>query len=198
MSSSRHAESLGRQNARSLSDDLKLISSRLNKGEGILGELLHDGAVSNELRLAITSFRITGYNASEATGEMKLAARHLNHGGGLVSKLLTDSLYAHTFDTTMQNIAVAGTKIKVMSEEIQQITAKMNNSSNAVGVLLTDTVFAENLKETLENTSTATYKLDENMTAMRHNFLFRGYFKKQKKLQKKDSINEAKLVVLSQ
>lgn len=183
-------------NARSLSNDLKIISSRLNKGEGILGELLHDGPVSSELRQVITALRTTGDNATEATAEIKQAVANINHGDGLITRLLTDSIYAHTFDTTMQNISVAGKNVKQMSAQLQQITGRMNYKSNAVGILLTDTAFAENLRSTMENTSSATYKLDENMEAMRHNFLFRGYFKKQKKLQKKDTLKVSKGLVL--
>jgi phospholipid/cholesterol/gamma-HCH transport system substrate-binding protein len=51
--------------------------------------------------------------------------------------------------------------------------------------LLSDSVFADRLRVTVENAETASAKLDENMEAMQHNFLFRGYFKKKDK-------NEAK------
>ena len=36
-------------NTRSITDDLKLISSRLSKGEGVFGELLHDGQISSDV-----------------------------------------------------------------------------------------------------------------------------------------------------
>ena len=68
-----------------------------------------------------------------------------------------------------------------MTEELKEVISNLNNKNNAIGVLLTDTTFANKLRETLENAESASVKLDENMEAMQHNFLLRGYFKKQKK-----------------
>jgi phospholipid/cholesterol/gamma-HCH transport system substrate-binding protein len=55
--------------------------------------------------------------------------------------------------------------------------------------LLTDTAFARKLKSTLSNAKSASAKLDENMEALQHNFLLRGYFRKQKKAQEKKAKN---------
>jgi phospholipid/cholesterol/gamma-HCH transport system substrate-binding protein len=68
-----------------------------------------------------------------------------------------------------------------MTEDLKEVISKLNTKNNAIGVLLSDTTFANKLRETLENAESASIKLDENMEAMQHNFLLRGYFKKQKK-----------------
>jgi phospholipid/cholesterol/gamma-HCH transport system substrate-binding protein len=41
------------------------------------------------------------------------------------------------------------------------------------------------MENTLINAESASGKLDENMEAMQHNFLLRGYFKKKKKNEQK-------------
>jgi phospholipid/cholesterol/gamma-HCH transport system substrate-binding protein len=41
------------------------------------------------------------------------------------------------------------------------------------------------LKKSMRSVRTSTEKLDVNMEAMRHNFLFKGYFKDLEKEQKK-------------
>lgn len=173
-------------NARSISDDLKLISSRLNKGEGIFGELLRDGPISNELRDGITSLKLAGENTNQVTGEAKKLMAEINHGDGLVAKLITDTTYAGTFENTLQNLSTTGANTKKMSDDLKEIIGRINTNDNAVGVLLSDTAFAQKLKLTLDNTESATLKLDQNMEAMKHNFLFRGYFRKQQKQQKKE------------
>jgi phospholipid/cholesterol/gamma-HCH transport system substrate-binding protein len=68
-----------------------------------------------------------------------------------------------------------------MTEDLQTIVVKLHSNDNAVGVLLSDSVFANKLKGTLNNAHDASIKLDENMVALQHNFLLRGYFRKQKK-----------------
>lgn len=172
-------------NTRSITDDLKLISSRLSKGEGVFGELLHDGQISSDLRAAILSLKSAGDNTNKATAELGVAMRQINKGDGLVNKLLTDTAYVSTFEDALTNVAKVSADTKKMSHDLQAVIAKINNNNNAVGVLLADTVFANKLKTTLDNAQSASVKLDENMEALQHNFLLRGYFKKQKKAEKK-------------
>jgi len=168
-------------NTRSLTDDLKLITARINKGDGIVGELLHDGPLSQDLRIAIASLRLAGENTNQATLNLKKMLDEVNSGDGLLAKLITDSTYAGTFEDALNNVAEVGKNSKAMSEDLKEVISKMNDKNNALGVLLTDTAFANKLRVTLENAESASVKLDENMEAMQHNFLLRGYFKKQKK-----------------
>jgi len=60
----------------------------------------------------------------------------------------------------------------------------MNNGNNAISLLLADSLFANRLKSTMQNAQSASAKLDENMEAMRHNFLLRGYFRKKARAAK--------------
>ena len=70
----------------------------------------------------------------------------------------------------------------------------MNDKSNSVGVLLADTAFAHRIQTIIKNSEKASYKLDENMEALKHNFLTRGYFRRQEKNAKKEKekLNQTK------
>ena len=48
-------------------------------------------------------------------------------------------------------------------------------------MLLHDEATATNMKAILKNLQTATEKLNEDLEALQHNFLLRGYFKKKAK-----------------
>jgi phospholipid/cholesterol/gamma-HCH transport system substrate-binding protein len=43
---------------------------------------------------------------------------------------------------------------------------------------MNDQELAARLKNTMANVETSTQKLDENMEALQHNFLLKGYFRK--------------------
>ncbi len=172
-------------NARAVTDDLKAISARLNSGQGILGELLQEGPISADLRATIASLRTSGENASAVTRDAKNLIREVRNGDGLIPKLLSDTTYADNFDATLSNISTAGENTKKISEDLRDMVEKMNRNDNAIGVLLADTVFAGKLKTTLDNAKSASIKLDENMEALQHNFLLRGYFRRQKKEEEK-------------
>lgn len=172
-------------NARAISDDIKLISNRLNKGEGIFGELIHEGPVALELRQAIGSVKRSGENMDRITAEAAVLVHQINDGNGLVSHLLNDTRYPIKVDSTLENLKATTKNAKAVSADLQVIVDKMKNNNNVAGVLLSDSLAAKELQQTLVNTNTASQKLDENMLALQHNFLFRGYFRKQKKAEAK-------------
>lgn len=177
-------------NTRSLTDDLRLITARINQGEGIMGELLNDGPLSKDLRIAVASLRAAGENTNQATHDLKQMLTEINSGDGLMTKLINDSTYSDKFEQTLSNLAAAGENSRAMTADLKQVIARFNDKNNAIGVLLADTTFANKLRETLQNAESASAKLDENMDAMQHNFLLRGYFKKQKKNeQNEQSVN---------
>jgi phospholipid/cholesterol/gamma-HCH transport system substrate-binding protein len=51
-------------------------------------------------------------------------------------------------------------------------------------MLLNDEQSANNIKITLQNLQSASKKLDEDLEAVQHNFLLRGFFKKKAKQEK--------------
>ena len=120
-------------------------------------------------------------NTNMATVDLQKLVAEVNNGNGLVAKLIKDSTYAVTFNAALQNVAEAGANAKVMSADLKEVIAKFNDKNNAIGVLVADSTFANKLRITLNNAQSASVKLNQNMEALKHNFLFRGYFKKQKK-----------------
>lgn len=49
------------------------------------------------------------------------------------------------------------------------------------GVVFNDKEVADNLRIAVENLRAGTKKFDEDMEALQHNFLFRGFFRKKAK-----------------
>jgi phospholipid/cholesterol/gamma-HCH transport system substrate-binding protein len=63
----------------------------------------------------------------------------------------------------------------------------MSDPGTPVGVLLSDRESGSDLKETLANLQQTTILLNEDLIAIRSNFLFRPYFKKQEREAKKEA-----------
>lgn len=171
-------------NTRTITDDLKLITAKLNKGQGIVGELLHDGELSLQVRDLVSSLKRASEHTNKTTEELQAMVKDLKEGNGLLAKLIHDSTYVTAFETTMANVKEVGDHSKVISNNLKDIIQKMDSNNSAIGVLLADPVFANKMRTTLSNAQSASAKLDENMEALQHNFLLRGYFRRQEK--KKD------------
>jgi len=174
------------ENTRSLTEDLKTLVAKLNKGQGAVGELLNeDGTISKDIRYAVAKLKETTVQTSQASGQLNLMMTKLNNGDGLISRLATDTSLVVVFNETFDNVKAVSRNAAAMSKNLEEVVKKMNNKNSAIGLVLTDTAFADKLKVTVDNAKSASIKLDENLEAMRHNFLFRRYFKKKEKEKEK-------------
>lgn len=173
------------ENTRIITEDLRRIAEGITAGKGIVGELLNDGALAQDIRGAIGNLQTTGANTARASAELQALVRELRTGPGLIPMLVSDTGYAQTFENALANIEKVSTDAGNLSQELRRLTDNVNSGDNAVGVLLSDSIVAKNLKETIANAALASEKLDENMEALRHNFLFRRYFRRQERRERK-------------
>ena len=105
----------------------------------------------------------------------------LQHQRDLVNNVLRN--IANSVDVITTEVIPMTQKIRSITQDISEITNKMNSSESVVGTLLTDTNFANNLKSLIRNADQTTANLEQgsfsfsqNMEALKHNFLFKGYF----------------------
>jgi phospholipid/cholesterol/gamma-HCH transport system substrate-binding protein len=171
-------------NTRSLTENLNVLAKRISDGEGIVGELLKDGAFARDLRATVGQLKTTTSQTAGASAELQALMYKLNHGDGLLNTLTTDSTIAQTFTQTMNNVKKVSANTAQVSAGLEELVKKLNSNESAIGVLLADTAFAGKLKVTLDNAQSASAKLDENMEALQHNFLLRGYFRKKDREEK--------------
>lgn len=88
-------------------------------------------------------------------------------------------------DAIMASLQVTAGNAEVVSKQLAEIMYKVNNGNGILSKLIQDSTMAFNLDQTMLNLKTSTKGLDENMQAAKHNFLFKGYFKKLEKAKEK-------------
>jgi phospholipid/cholesterol/gamma-HCH transport system substrate-binding protein len=167
-------------NIKVITGDLKKITQKINNRNS-LWSLLLDTVVADNLKQAIVSIKITGDRAATVTGDFKAITKGFKNNNNLVATLFTDSTISGRLENTLVKLNIAGDKIAYISGDLSNLTSKMQNGEGTVGMLVTDSVFANDLRSTLRNLDNGTDGFNQNMEALKHNFLFRGYFKKQAK-----------------
>ena len=147
-------------NASVMSKDIAAIIQMVKNGEGTLGQLITNNSL---------------YNGVDST------MRGFATSTGLVNDVLRN--VSSSVDIITKDIIPMTQKIRNITEDIAEISRKMNSSESVVGTLLTDTTFANNLKSVIRNADLTTANLEQgsfsfsqNMEALKHNFLFKGYF----------------------
>lgn len=84
-------------------------------------------------------------------------------------------------DAIMASLNVTAANVEVITDQLAEIMMKINRGNGTLGRLIQDSTIAENLNQTIVNLKKSSKGLDENMTAVKHNFLLKGYFNKKAK-----------------
>jgi len=87
-------------------------------------------------------------------------------------------------DAIMKSLRTTGENAEVITKQLAEIMTKINKGDGTLGRLIQDKTLAENLNNTIVNLKQSSKSLDENMTAAKHNFLFKGYFDRKAKESK--------------
>jgi phospholipid/cholesterol/gamma-HCH transport system substrate-binding protein len=173
------------KNLLDITDNFKVISQRLAAGEGSIGKLLKDETLSNQMETVLASLHKATSNAELLTNNLTAYTSKLQRKGSLANDIVTDTVVFSRLRASVAQIEEISKSANDVMGSLKATTGNLNSSLNSntspAGVLLHDEETANNLKATIKNLQTSTEKLDENMEALQHNFLFRGFFKKKAK-----------------
>ncbi|HXD91829.1 MAG TPA: hypothetical protein VNX01_01380, partial [Bacteroidia bacterium] len=71
-----------------------------------------------------------------------------------------------------------------ITNNLSNIIDEINKGKGAIGTLIMDTVFAKNMNESMKNLRASTGNLSKESEALKHNFLFKKYFKNNEEKEK--------------
>ncbi len=174
-----------------ITNDFKLVSGRITDGKGTVGKLLSDETLSNQLNATANTLRKASINFQALSANVAAYTSKLNNKGTLASELVSDTvIFSQLRSTVNQLQKVSETSQSVvdnLNAATNNFTKNLNNDSAPIGMLLHDEQAASYIKGTLQNLQSGSHKLDEDLEAVQHNFLLRGFFKKRAKNQIADS-----------
>ena len=174
------------KNLLGITSAFKTISKNILEGKGTVGMLLNDERLYNDVDQTLSTLKKASANAQTMTASLSGFTQKLNQKGGLANDFATDTVIMRDIRMTVGKLNETVASANVMVANLNKASADLNsNTTSPLGVLLHDEKTASNLKGTIQNLETSTEKLDENMQALRSNFLFRRYFKRKAKEEAK-------------
>lgn len=153
-----------------ITKELAMVMLKVNTGHGTLGRLIHDSIIAQNINSTVANFQ----SSSQQLDNMMLSTKND------ISEIMT------SFRVTAGNAEGS-------TQQLEDIMVKLNTGSGTLGRLLNDTTTSGNIDETILNLKNSSKSLDENMEALKHNFLLRGYFKKKAKEQELKRLEQEKL-----
>lgn len=175
------------KNLLAITNNFKVISDRLSSGQGSIGKLLTDETLYKGLTATMATLQSATRHANGISQDLSNYTARLKTKGSLADDLVSDTILFSRLRATMGQMTEAAGKANVIVGNLSKATAQINNAQTPLGTLLNDENAANDLKATLKNLSSGSAKLDEDMEALQHNFLLRGFFRKKARQEKKES-----------
>jgi phospholipid/cholesterol/gamma-HCH transport system substrate-binding protein len=168
--------------------ELKATVQRINNSSA-LWTLMNDMSIPNEIKLSVANIHAATSKAAGTVDQLYAIVADVKKGKGNAGILLRDSSLAKNMNGAILKIQSLGDKADSLATELNNMIAgihqDINSTKGTVNVLLKDTLMAQKLNQALDNIQKGTDGFNQNMEALKHNFLFRNYFKKLEKQKKK-------------
>jgi phospholipid/cholesterol/gamma-HCH transport system substrate-binding protein len=165
-------------NLLAITTDLRVVSRRLAAGEGTVGRLLGDDALYADVDAAVGELGVAATNARALTASLADFSGHLDDPGTLPYDLVHDRGTWPAVADAVDGLRQTGSRL---GGAVDGLAADLRGANAPLGLLLHDEVAGADLTATLGNLRGASGLLAEDLEALQHNFLLRGFFKQRER-----------------
>ncbi len=167
-----------------IASDLKTTVQRINNSSA-LWALLNDKTIPEDLKISVANIRLATGKAGNMANNLDDIITDVKNGKGSLGAILTDTSISKNLNEAILKIKTVADEANALAGEINKLAAgiqqDVNNGKGPVNALLRDSMMVIKLNTSLDNIQKGTDNFNQNMEALKHNFLLRGYFRKQEK-----------------
>lgn len=169
-----------------ITNNLVDILKDVKEGKGTVGRLISDSTLANDINETVSNLNASSKRAVKILDELDKNIANVSEGKGTVGMLLNDTTLANNINQIFEEIHASTSNVEEISRDIRELVTQVQSGSGLTGSVISDSTMVNSLEESLESIRQGTESFNENMEAMKHHFLFRGYFKKLEKEEKKN------------
>lgn len=161
------------KNAALFTADLLKITNEVNQGKGTVGVLIKDSLMPKELKKVMSG-------AAESVANLNKIIISLNQEDNVIG-ILNNKNEAIKIKNIFTNLEKSSSEMEKVLTNLNVTIVNIKDGKGALNYLSNDENLVKKIDSTMTNLNDASIKLNENLEALKHNFLFRGYFKKKAK-----------------
>lgn len=173
------------KNAALLTSDLLKITKEIIQGKGTVGLLIKDSVLAKDLKQTVHYLKISGKETSESITKLNRLISSLENKDNVIG-VLKDTAVANHIKTIVRNLDKSSNEINKVVTNLNSTILNIKEGKGAINYLSNDPKLVQKIDSTMTNVNDASSRLNENLEALKHNFFFRGYFKKQEKAKLKE------------
>lgn len=170
-----------------VSEELKETVTRINNSKGIW-QLLDDTELPASLRVSVANIRKTTAKANEMATDLHAIIMDIKDGKGSLGAILKDTAIAWNLNEAVLKVQKVGDQASVLANDLTKLTESIqrdiNEGKGPAQAILKDTAMVNKLHNSLSSLEQGTEAFRQNMEALKHNFLLRGYFRRLEKKQR--------------
>ena len=185
-----HTLGVTNKNAANLTADLLKITNDINNGKGTIGLLVRDTVLGKDLKETMRYIRTAGKGTSELVTKLNNLVSSLDQKYNLIG-VIKDSAVANDVKTIIRNLEKSSSQIDKVVNNLNSTILNVKDGKGSLNYLANDPELVRKIDSTMTNINQASFRLNEDLEALKHNFLFRGYFKKQEKAKLKEQKKES-------
>jgi len=174
------------ENAALLTADLLKITNKILEGKGTLGALVTDTLLAQDLRQTVVELKKTTAGTSATISQINKIISKVNYDESAAAVLLSDTVAANQIKSVFAKLEKSSDDINEITKNLDDYITEIKTGNGTLNYITQNAVLVKNIDSTMINIKEAAEKLNENMEALKHNFLFRGYFRKLERQEKKE------------
>lgn len=179
-----------------VAENLKTTVSKINNSTA-LWALLNDEGIPADIRRSAANIQKATARAAVMMGDLDQIVAGIKEGNGSLGKIINDTLLAIKLNQAIDRIngvgEEAGRLAQLLNTTVAGFQQDMAGGKGTIHALLKDSGIVIKLNSSLSNIEQGTDAFNQNMEALKHNFLFRGYFRRLEKQQQKTAKNKMAL-----
>lgn len=163
-----------------ITTNINRITTKLNSGYGLLGKLLNDTVMPEQVDML-------GTNVLQASRNINTITTKINRGEGDLGKLVNDDQLSKSLEESLQHIDSLVTQTEQVSQKLNLITNQVIEGEGVIHKLLYDSVFANEVDHSVEKIDETVVELKQASEAVSESWILRLFSGKNKKKNKKGS-----------
>jgi phospholipid/cholesterol/gamma-HCH transport system substrate-binding protein len=143
--------------------------------------------MAKDIRQSAEELKKMTSGATRAIAQINSIISKINYDESAAALLLSDTVSKNQIQNVIGNLEKSSDHINEVTKSLDVYIKEIKSGKGVLNHITQDEVLVKNIDSTVISIKEASEKLNENMEALKHNFLFRGYFRKQERLKRKQA-----------